>query len=55
MIYGLAAAVFLGLSILFLGIAVTTGIGVAWIMASVNALLFVSNMLRYGATAEKRP
>lgn len=44
---GLAAAVFLGMAILFLGIAVTTGMALAWIMAGANGLLFVGNLMVY--------
>ena len=44
---GLAAAVFLGLAILFLGIATTTGMAVAWLMVVANAALFVMNLMTY--------
>jgi hypothetical protein len=44
---GLAAAVFLGLAILFLGIATTTGMAVAWLMVVANAALFVMNLMAY--------
>ena len=44
---GLAAAVFLGMAILFLGIAVTTGMALAWLMAVTNGALFVANLMAY--------
>ncbi len=43
----LAAAVFLGMAILFLGIAATTDMVMAWVMAGVNVLLFVGNLMIY--------
>ena len=42
---GLAAAVFLGMAILFLGIATTTGMALAWLMAVVNVALFALNLM----------
>ena len=44
---GLVAAVFLGMAILFLGIASMTGNGMAWLMAAANAALFVANLVAY--------
>lgn len=44
---GLAAAVFLGLAILFLGIATMTGMWQAWLMVGVNGLFFVVNLMLY--------
>ena len=44
---GLVAAVFLGMAILFLGIATMTGNGLAWLMVVANAALFAANLLAY--------
>ena len=44
---GLAAAVFLGMAILFLGIAVNTDMVMAYVMAGVNGLLSVGNLMIY--------
>jgi len=44
---GLVAAVFLGMAILFLGIASMTGNVMAWLMAAANAALFVANLVAY--------
>jgi len=44
---GLAVATFLGMAILFLGIAVTTGMALAWLMAVTNGALFVANLMAY--------
>lgn len=52
---GLAAAVFLGMAILFLGIAVTTGMALAWLMAAGNAVLFVMNLTVYMSNEGKSP
>ena len=53
---GLAAAVFLGMAILFLGIAVTTGMARAWLMAVVNVALFALNLMAYmGNEARRKP
>ena len=43
----LAAAVFLGMAILSLGIATMTGMAMAWAFAGINALLFVGNLMIY--------
>jgi hypothetical protein len=51
---GLAAAVFLGMAILFLGIAVTTGMALAWLMAVVNGALFVLNLMAYMSNEARR-
>lgn len=47
MIQGLAAAVFLGMAILFLGIATMTGSALAWLMVVANGALFVANLMAY--------
>ena len=53
---GFVAVVFLGMAILFLGIAVTTGMALAWLMAVVNAALFVLNLMAYmGNEARRKP
>jgi hypothetical protein len=44
---GLAAAVFLGMTILFLGIAVMGGGLLAWLMVVANGALFVANLAAY--------
>lgn len=44
---GLVAAVFLGMAILFLGIASMTGNGMAWAFAAPNAVLFGLNLMIY--------
>ena len=44
---GLVAVAFLGMAILFLGIAVTTGLPLAWLMAALNAVLFGLNLMIY--------
>lgn len=44
---GLAAAVFLGMAILFLGIAAMTGNALAWLMVIANAAFFVGNLMAY--------
>lgn len=44
---GLVAAVFLGLAILFLGIAAMTGLAWAWLMVIANGALFVGNLVAY--------
>ena len=49
MINGLAAAVFLGMAILFLGIAVETDMTLALVFAVLNGLLAVLNLLVYMA------
>jgi len=51
---GLAAAVFLGMAILFLGIAVTTGMALAWLMAVVNVALFALNLMAYMSNEARR-
>lgn len=55
---GLVAAVFLGMAILFLGIASMTGNGMAWLMAALNAVLFGVNLMIHmsnGGGREKPP
>lgn len=54
MIHGLAAAVFLGMAILFIGVAVITGSLSAWVIVLLNALLFVLNLKLYGQQVERR-
>jgi hypothetical protein len=49
MINGLAAAVFLGMAIVFLGVAVETGMGLAWVFAVLNGLLSLLNLMVYMA------
>ena len=44
---GLVAAVFLGMAILFLGIASMTGNVLAWLMVAATAALFAANLLAY--------
>ena len=51
---GLVAAVFLGLAILFLGIASMTGAASAWLMAAMNGCLFVLNLV-VAMNHEKKP
>ena len=53
---GFAAVVFLGMAIVFLGIATMTGMALAWLMAVVNAALFVLNLMAYmGNEARRKP
>ena len=53
---GLAVVVFLGMAILFGGIAVTTGMALAWLMAAVNVALFALNLIAYmGNEARRKP
>jgi hypothetical protein len=53
---GFVAVVFLGMAILFLGIAVTTGMALAWLMAVVNVALFALNLMAYmGNEARRKP
>ena len=53
---GLAVATFLGMAILFLSIAVTTGMALAWLMAVANGALFVLNLMAYmGSEARRKP
>jgi hypothetical protein len=54
MIYGFAAAVFLGMAILFMGIAVVWGVAWAWVFVLLNGLLFGLNMMLYGKSEERR-
>ncbi len=49
MINGLAAAVFLGMAILFLGVAVETGAALAWVFAALNGVLSMLNLTVYMA------
>ena len=51
---GFVAVVFLGMAILFLGIAVTTGMALAWLMAVVNGALFVLNLMAYMGNETRR-
>ena len=51
---GFVAVVFLGMAILFLGIAVTTGMALAWLMAVVNAALFALNLMVYMGNEARR-
>ncbi len=51
---GFVAVVFLGMAILFLGIAVTTGMALAWLMAVVNVALFVLNLMAYMSNEARR-
>ena len=51
---GFVAVVFLGMAILFLGIAVTTGMALAWLMAVVNGALFVLNLMAYMSNEARR-
>jgi hypothetical protein len=44
---GFAAVVFLGMAIVFLGIATMTGMALAWLMAVANGALFVANLMAY--------
>ena len=53
MINGLAAAVFLGMAIIFLGLAVNTGMALAWVFTAINGLLFALNLMVY-MSQEKR-
>ena len=53
---GFAAVVFLGMAIVFLGIATMTGMALAWLMAVVNGALFVLNLMAYmGNEARRKP
>ena len=53
---GFAAVVFLGMAIVFLGIATMTGMALAWLMAVVNAALFALNLMAYmGSEARRKP
>ena len=52
MLHGVAAAVFLGMAILFMGIAVTTGLLWAWVFVVFNGLLFALNLMLYGKSEE---
>lgn len=54
MIYGLAAAAFLGMMIIFIGIAVETGAAWAWGFVVSNAAFTVTSLMRYFAKEEKR-
>jgi len=51
---GLVAALFLGLAILFLGIAVTTGMALAWLMVVANVALFALNLMAYMSNEARR-
>ena len=42
---GLVAAVFLGMAILFLGVASVTGNALAWLMVVVNGALFALTLM----------
>lgn len=53
MIHGLAAAVFLFLTLVFLGVATQTGSLVAMAFVVLNGLLFVLNLMLYGKSEEK--
>lgn len=44
---GIAGALFLGMAILSLGIAVTTGLGMAWAMAVLNFVLSALNLVAH--------
>ena len=44
---GFVAAVFLGMAILFLGVASVTGNALAWLMVVVNSALFALNLMIY--------
>lgn len=44
---GLAVVMFLGMAILFLGIAVMTGSRAAWLLVIANAAFFVGNLMAY--------
>jgi len=48
---GLAVATFLGMALLFLSIAVTTGMALAWLMAVTNGALFVATSWHTWATS----
>lgn len=50
----LAAVVFLGMAILFLGIAVNTGMVLAWVMFGMNLALFVGNLMIYMSNETRR-
>ena len=50
------AVVFLGMAIVFLGIATMTGMALAWLMAVVNVALFALNLMAYmGSEARRKP
>jgi len=51
---GFAAVVFLGMAIVFLGIATMTGMALAWLMAVANAALFVANLMAYMSNEARR-
>ena len=51
---GFAAVVFLGMAIVFLGIATMTGMALAWLMAVVNGALFVLNLMAYMSNEARR-
>jgi hypothetical protein len=51
---GLAVATFLGMALLFLSIAVTTGMALAWLMAVTNGALFVLNLMAYMSNEARR-
>ena len=51
---GLAAVVFLGMAIVFLGIATMTGMALAWLMAVVNVALFALNLMAYMSNEARR-
>ena len=51
---GFAAVVFLGMAIVFLGIATMTGMALAWLMAVVNAALFALNLMVYMGNEARR-
>lgn len=55
MIQAIAAAVFLGMAILFTGIAVESGLAVAVLFAVLNWLLFALNLAMYMHRSEGRP
>lgn len=54
MIHGLAAALFLGMAILFLGAAVSFNQPIALIFAILNGLLFLLNLAQYGKSEQKQ-
>lgn len=53
MLNGFAAALFLFLAIIFLGISFMTGSVMAWVMVLANGALFALNMTIYGQKAER--
>jgi hypothetical protein len=54
MMHGLAAAVFMGMAILFLGVAVETGMVIAWMFTVLNGLLSALNLWLYFAREDAR-